>query len=266
MNLSELDRRARYLVKRLADRKGSQAFGTATVAIYDTAWVSMVTKIVDGQKRWAFPECFHFLLQCQLPDGRWACHSSGDSEILNGLAGLLALKKHIEASIPFDDILDWDVRSRITKAENYLRLRLREWDVESSMLVGFEVLVPTLLSLLERDLPRFEFPGRRSLQTLNELKLKKFDPQMLYATPTTMLHSLEAFIDHIDFDRVSHHKVQGSMMYSPSSTAAYLMHASYWDDEAEGYIRGAIIQGDGKGKGGVPSAFPMPIFETTWVP
>ncbi|KAL9062537.1 MAG: hypothetical protein Q9161_009791 [Pseudevernia consocians] len=55
------------------------------------------------------------------------------------------------------------------------------------------------------------------------------------------------------------------MMGSPASTAAYLMNTSQWDTGAETYLRKVIHEGQGRGSGGVPSVFPMPVFETTWV-
>lgn len=84
---------------------------------------------------------------------------------------------------------------------------------------------------------------------------------------TTLLHSFEAMVGILDFDTVKHHRLRnGSMMNSPSLTAAYLMNASTWDDEAENYLRSVMDHsGANKCKGGVPSAFPTPIFELAWV-
>ncbi|KAF7904155.1 hypothetical protein EAF00_001489 [Botryotinia globosa] len=71
--------------------------------------------------------------------------------------------------------------------------------------------------------------------------MAKFHPEVLYRpTKTTLLHSLEAFIGKIDFDRIVHHKIHGHFMASPSSTAAYLMNCSVWDQETEVYLRSAI--------------------------
>ena len=53
-------------------------------------------------------------------------------------------------------------------------------------------------------------------------------------------------------------------MMASSSTAAYLMHGYPLDHEAEKYLRRAIILGQGRGSGGVPSAFPSTVFELTW--
>ena len=81
----------------------------------------------------------------------------------------------------------------------------------------------------------------------------------------TVLHSLEALVGKIDFDKIAHHKVSSSMMASPSATAAYLMYSTKWDEESERYLESVILNGSGRGSGGVPSAFPTPIFELSWV-
>lgn len=100
---------------------------------------------------------------------------------------------------------------------------------------------------------------------INAMMLENFNTEILYSSPRTLNHSLKAFIDQINFDRLTHNKTFGSMMASPASTAAYLMQCSTWDNEAESYIRRVICEGIGKGNGGLPSVFPTPIFEVTWV-
>ena len=55
------------------------------------------------------------------------------------------------------------------------------------------------------------------------------------------------------------------MMAFPSSTAAYLMNVSKWDDEFEEYLRHVVTAGPGWGHGGVPSANPSTHFEYSWV-
>lgn len=104
-----------------------------------------------------------------------------------------------------------------------------------------------------------------TLQRLNERKLSRFVPETIYKSLTPFLHTLEAFIGKIDFDEVRCHRISSGMLASPASTAAYLMYASIWDDEAEIYICEVILKGYGHGTGGVPSAFPISIFETSWV-
>ena len=265
MDLSRLDYQAQALVRRLVVGSENRNLGSATVAFYDTAWVSMVSKIHQGQNRWLFPESFRFLLDNQLPDGGWKSYASRDDGLLNTLAALLAMKKHTNALKMMDQANVPSLENRIVKAKRYIQESLRDWDVDASMHVGFEILVPALLSMLDSEGLRFDFPGRRSLDRLNATKLAKFDPEVLYSSPKTSAHSLEAFIGRIDFDRLTRHKTFGSMMASPASTAAYLMQCSTWDNEAESYIRRVICEGMGKGNGGLPSFFPTPIFEVTWV-
>ncbi|QSZ31417.1 hypothetical protein DSL72_000982 [Monilinia vaccinii-corymbosi] len=94
--------------------------------------------------------------------------------------------------------------------------------------------------------------------------MAKFRPGILYRTfKTILLHSLEAFVGKMDFNRIVHYKINGHSMASPSSTAAYLMNCSVWDQEAE--LRNAVAHSIGRGTGSVPRAFPTTSFEVTWI-
>jgi hypothetical protein len=55
-------------------------------------------------------------------------------------------------------------------------------------------------------------------------------------------------------------------MGSPSSTAAYLMNTSVWDEDAEQYLRRVIVQCQKYvGDRGVPAVWPITTFEFSWV-
>lgn len=235
-------------------------------SVYDTAWLAMICK-GNHDSAWLFPECFKYLLETQNHDGGWPAYASEMDGILNTMAATIALKKHGRRPELDCAPLPTDVTPPVLKAEKYLRATLQTWDVSSTIHVGFEILVPTLLELLEKDGEKFEFPGRQTLMTLNRFKLSRYRPETLYGErKTTLIHSLEAFVGKIDFDKVAHHlDERGSMMASPSATAAYLIHCSQWDKTAEKYLLNVVALGSGKGNGGVPSAFPSSIFETTWV-
>ena len=265
MDSQNVEQRAQSLIQRLASGCLNNNLGSATVAVYDTAWVSMVSKVDDGHEKWLFPECFQYLLDSQLSNGGWECYTSRDDGLLNTVAALLAMTKHSKASGLMSHPNLPDLEARIAKAITYIQESLHCWAVEESLHVGFEILFPALLSMLQRENIFFFFPGKQKLETLKATKLAKFDPEMLYNTQTTSLHCLEAFIDRVDFDRFGCHKTFGSMMASPASTAAFLMHSSIWDIDAELYLRRVIQEGSGNGSGGVPSVFPMPIFEIAWV-
>lgn len=269
IDTKDISEHARLLIKKLAEGiLNERGIGSMSPAIYDTAWVSMISKPAAGGRRWLFPDSFEFILNTQTSEGGWDIDRSDLDSILNTLAALLAMKMHAANPSLTVDGLGHDIGSRISKATVFLGLKLEEWDVDTSRHVGFEILIPSLLENLKHEGISFDFPGRRSLMMLNRKKLANFDPEILYSTrKTTLIHSLEAFhgSNIVDYDRISHHKVFGSMMASPSSTAAYLMNSSIWDEEAESYIRTVIADGEGKGSGGVPSAFPCTIFEISWV-
>ena len=266
-NIFSLEGKA--LIKELAHQvEHDEAIGSFSPSVYDTAWLAMISK-ADGNPTFLFPECLRYLLETQNQDGSWPEYASEVDGILNTMAATLALKMHErqQSPGPHYSSLQWDIRSRVLQAKQYLRVKLQTWDVACAVHVGFEILVPALLELLEKDEEKFEFPGRRKLLALNEAKLGKFLPEILYSEhKTTLIHSLEAFIGKIDFDKVHHHLDEhGSMMGSPSATAAYLMQTSQWNESAETYLRRVVTLGSGKGGGGVPSAFPSGIFETAWI-
>ena len=266
---SVLEAQASALIESVAEESGrEQGFGSMTSAIYDTAWVSMIqSKTVRGRKQWLFPECFEYVLKANVLESNPSPYRSGVPEVLDAMATLLALKMHYNVDKDEEhSSLPPDIWQRMATLTCGVQAKLRDWQVKDGQHVGFEILVPALLTLLEKEGIYFDFPGRKTLFDLRDEKLARFDVSRLYGPETTtMIHSLEAFIGQIDFDRVSHHKLFGSMMGSPSSTAAYLMNVSRWDDEAEEYLRKVIAKGHGRCSGGIPSAFPSTIFEITWV-
>ncbi len=262
-----LNRRATQLLQKLTDCYDPvYGLGCMSCTVYDTAWLAMVTKSVDGETQWLFPLSFQYVLDSQLPSGGWISYASEIDGILNTMAALLALIRHAKNPYQHREMIPEDMEARIQRASAFLEVTLGRWDVSTTLHVGFEVLVPALLDLLEKEGMAMDFPGRRLLVRTRDSKMAKFHPSLLYGkSQTTLLHSLEAFIGMIDFDRISHHTSYGSMMASPSSTAVYLIYSTIWDDESEKYLRHVISAGEGRGNGGVPSAFPSTHFELTWV-
>ncbi|KAL4876598.1 hypothetical protein BJY04DRAFT_222930 [Aspergillus karnatakaensis] len=245
--------------------------GTMTCSIYDTAWVSMISKTNENGTIWLFPQSFTYLLDKQQHDGGWhpsdtrvACPVDG---ILNTAAALLSLCRHREIphQLDFDAA---DTESRISRGLLSLSNMLNKWKIEDTWNVGFEILVPALLDYLGEYGMEFDFPCRSALYRIRDTKLCMLNLRHLEedgAAPHSILHSLEALRGHLDFDGVAQHKVCGSIMASPSATAAYLIYATVWDLDSEAYLRHVLAYGIGCGSGGVPSAFPATIFESTWV-
>jgi hypothetical protein len=228
-------------------------------SVYDTAWVSMVSKTVEGKSTWLFPISFKAICDAQTPEGGWAGTDAID-EIVTTLACLLSLKRHSKVDVEASDLSD-----RIDRATQFISKRLSLWDTELTERVAFELLIPSMLDLLELEGLSLRWPSADKLRRLNQNKMSKLNVQLLYKYPTTILHSLEAFIGVIDFDKIAHHLSGGSMMASPSSTAAYLMNVSTWDDAAEQYLHDAVENGRRNGEGMVTNVFPTSTFEFAWV-
>ncbi|KAI0805717.1 hypothetical protein GGR55DRAFT_690426 [Xylaria sp. FL0064] len=239
---------AQLLATRLPNQcSNHNGFGSMSPSIYDTAWLAMVPKTNGKEVAWRFPGCFKFIIDQQLPSGGWESYATPVDGVLNTVAALLALKKHSK-SCP----------------EN-TGLMLGSLDVETVDQVGFEVLIVQHLELLQDEGISLEARSFEGLKKARLDKLSKMPPKSVHSAPSTVYHSLEALIGHIDFDQVARwRQPDGSMMGSPSSTAAYLIHATSWDYAAETYLENVLRHGSGKGNGSVPSAWPSSLFETSW--
>ncbi|PHH74104.1 hypothetical protein CDD82_5104 [Ophiocordyceps australis] len=257
---------SKLLDRILASYHPDHGFASITPSIYDTAWISMVSKTQDGVTCWLFPESFSFLLHQQQSDGAWETYSSPIDGILNTAAALLALCRHQETPYQIATADD-DVCGRIASATHALQRMLEQWRLGHTLNVGSEILVPALLTALERYNIEFYFDGRETLYKKRSKKLAMVDMRRLeepQGPAHSILHSLEALAGAVDFDRIARHKVHGSIMASPSATAAYLMQASTWDPEAEAYLRHVVANCQGMGSGSVPSVFPATLFELSW--
>ena len=261
---TDLDNMAKALIKRLCeDFACDTPKSSVSESIYTTAWVSMIPNRPDSTGYWLFPSAFDFILERQLDNGAWSSleASAGDcswdvDRILNTMAALLALSARRSSEVEVPD----DIEKRIARADTALCAMLQSWDVGSSDNIGSEILIPAHLDMLEKYELRYQFPARPHLMVLHEQKMRLAKPESLYEKkPSTLLYSLEGMIGKIDFDRISQHKTQGSMLTSPSSTAAYLMSTTCWDAEAETYLRNCMRPQ------GVPEVYPTNIFEINWV-
>ena len=246
--------------------------GSLSCSVYDTAWISCVSKAADnGSREWLFPSSFLAIIDSQHPDGgwHWPPHGNNESEddtILSSLASLFAITEHIKH--PYQ-LIDWHngLEDRLRRGRDFITKNMMTLASRPDHNVGFEVLVPALLNLLEKEDIKFYFPGRETLLRRRETKLSKARINQLNRVPSTLLHSLEALFgdSDFDFDSLRGNLVHGSMMASPSATAAYLMRSTIWDDSAEAYLYLSVSHGAGHGSGRVPSAFPSSNFELIWV-
>ncbi|CAG8953632.1 hypothetical protein HYFRA_00010091 [Hymenoscyphus fraxineus] len=274
MNSATLEVRVDKLLRgMLNDYDSAYGFGSMSSSVYDTAWVACIKKAVSGSTQWLFPSSYNYILDSQLSNGGWPAHpNSTDTDevdgILSTMAAILCLKQHFQTPLQLRHYGNQSLIEKIAAGEHRLSILLNEWDVGKCNSVGYEVLVPSLLELLEYEDLYLEFPGKEKLLEIRDKKLTKLRPEVLYqGKHFALLHSLEAFHQWSEFnvDKISHHKIGGSIMASPSATASYLMRSSTWDDEAEAYLRLVMSNGHGKNTGGVPSAYPSTNFELIWV-
>ncbi|KAF2451161.1 Ent-kaurene synthase [Karstenula rhodostoma CBS 690.94] len=265
MSMNHVEFQAKELALRVARGYVSQGEfeGSWTMSVYDSAWVSMIQ---SPRGAWLFPESFQYVLSQQSDKSGWPSNASDIDGILDTSAAILAIAVRLAKEDNHNSLRTQDLLKRQSDGQKYLQQSLIQWDATSCIHVGFEIIVPAILKMLEAYDIQFVFPDKHVLLGLHASKMEKFDLNLLYGPrQTTALHSLEAFIGDIDFEKLRHHRVNGSMLGSPSSTAAYLMNIQDWDMDSEFYLRQCVKNGGGFGLGGVPSAYPSEIFEFTWV-
>ncbi|PIG82153.1 terpene synthase family protein [Aspergillus arachidicola] len=261
-----VDMKERSLFKSF-DKSYHPTYGLGTMSgnIYDTAWIAMVRKPIEGKSVWAFPTAFQALLQQQSHCGSWGGTTSELDSIVSTLAALLALQRHAGDSCDTDR---QDLNSRILNAKGFLDTALKGLNdllATCTLPVSLELRLPAILDLLEAEGHTFDF-DRTYLNRIQAKKLSKINLDTIFSGPqSSLLHSLEALVGKIDFTGLAHYKVLGSMLASPSATAAYLMYNPMWDDEAEEYIQRAISNGAGHGSGLVAAGYPTTVFEWAWV-
>ncbi|KAF1959977.1 hypothetical protein CC80DRAFT_545402 [Byssothecium circinans] len=99
------------------------SFSTFTLAIYDTAWFSMVHRSSpNGYVEWLFPSCWDYILETQLNEGPRPSYSAPIDGILNTLASLLALftrKKNLDAQSDLASFLGTRIASATQGLRNF---------------------------------------------------------------------------------------------------------------------------------------------------
>jgi hypothetical protein len=172
---------AARLVEELANfSRMNRQHGSMSVSIYDTAWAAMILIKLPGTEgdeyQWLFPKSFVFLLHSQFDDGSWNVTGSEIDGLLNTLAACLALIKHRDnTTCPHSSPVIAVIDSCISKAVCWLEVMLQGWEIGECDRVGFEVLVPNLLSLLAENGIELNFANSEALKKLNMQKLAQFD-------------------------------------------------------------------------------------------
>jgi halimadienyl-diphosphate synthase len=215
---------------------------------YDIAWMARV-KDSNGAPRW--PEMVKWLLDHQHPDGSWG----GEIEyyhdrIICTLTTIIALQenRHFKGS-----------KIAVQRGEQYLWRNLHLLPRDPFELVGFELIVPTLLGEAQRvglDVPDHAC-GYGDIQTK---KLTLIPPNKLYSPNLSTVFSLEFMGRSGDIAKLrTALNENGSIGNSPATTAYYL-ELNPKDSRAKLYLEDVVR----KKKYGIP-VYPFRVFELTWV-
>ncbi|CAG8477139.1 8017_t:CDS:2 [Paraglomus occultum] len=263
-------------------------YGEISMSPYDTAWVAMIPsrKYKATQQpqdfELAFPQCFAWLLQAQDENGSWA--RTGPGSIAPALAAVLALGSFRTRAAEFFEqkLANLGISKKLfssvyEKGIEFLRITLNGWNIDELDMTGFEIVIPSLLSALEKLTPpvTFDFPDQSRLYKENQRKLSIIPIEAIFALaarrqPITIVHSLESFTNTFDMSKCQNEGFQainGSYGSSPAATAAVLIAAQEWDEKAYVFLKKIIDNRPSHASkfGYVPTLCDVGIFETCWI-
>ena len=216
---------------------------------YDIAWLARLRASTDAGPRW--PGLIDWLLENQHPDGSWGSKIVYyHDRVICTLAAMIALRENGQ---------DHQAQQSIRRAEQYLWHHLHLLSRDPFELVGFELLVPTLLSqaqTLGLDVPNHTCCYGEILTA----KLRLIPPEVLYSPHVSTVHSLEFLGQSADRERLRQAlTTNGSLGNSPAATAYYLL-LGLDDQQAMAYLE--AMQ---RHTGNAITVFPFRTFELTWV-
>ncbi|KAK3194366.1 hypothetical protein Dsin_025676 [Dipteronia sinensis] len=225
--------------------------GEISISAYDTAWVALVEDI-NGSGAPQFPSSLQWIANNQLSDGSWGDEIifSVHDRLINTLACVVALKS-------------WNIhQDKYEKGLSFFKENISKLGSENDehMPIGFEVAFPSLIETarsLGIEVPK-NTPVLQEIYKKRDLKLTRIPKEIMHNVPTTLLHSLEGMAD-LDWEKLLNLKCQnGSLLFSPSSTAFALMQTK--DQNCLKYLTNTVQRFDG----GVPNVYPVDMFEHMW--
>lgn len=231
---------AKNLVKNLDQRMGPSA--------YDTAWMARV-KAPDSGPQW--PELIEWLLENQRVDGSWG----GEIEyyhdrIICTLSAIITLNEYRDRTL---------IEQSISYGEKYIWSHLHLLPRDPFELVGFELIVPTLMGearSLGLDVPQHTC-GYDKIQTE---KIRLIPADKLYSPQISTVHSLEFLGKQGDGNQLSQALGRnGSLGNSPATTSYYLL-LNPSDTHAWSYLE--FVKNSNPH---IVYLYPFKIFEITWV-
>lgn len=236
----------------------TQLTGTVSVDNYNTAWVALVPHETDrGRPQW--PVALAYLRQTQLADGGWGAPLvyHAHERTLCTLAAIAALCTWREQ--PADE-------ARIERGLAALHHYAGDLAHDPLELVGYEILLPRLVRLLEPydlDLPTDAWynildVGQRKMFLIGNLEIEPQRPRTWWFSMEMMP---EEWLCRLDDNLLTHH---GSVATSTAATAAFLRARRLQGKDsprAAAFIQRMLAIGEG----GAAFSWPIEHYELLWI-
>jgi halimadienyl-diphosphate synthase len=231
---------AKELVRNLDQRMGPSP--------YDIAWMARL-RTEDSEPRW--PDLINWLVEHQHPDGSWGSEIEYyHDRVICTLVAIIALRESGGSS---------QTERAIERGERYLWHHIHLLPRDPFELVGFELILPTLLGEaqdLGLDVPTHTC-GYGEIQTA---KIRLIPPDKLYSPHISTVYSLEFLGRDGDPDRLRYALTNnGSLGNSPAATAYYLRLDGHNADALE-YLERVRAHMEH-----IIPVYPFRTFELTWV-
>ena len=240
-----------YHARQLLHEIGS---GLITPSAYDTAWVARLLE----QEQDLGEAAIEWLCTHQLADGSWGTEAPVcyHDRVICTLSAMTALARYGRRA--HDRMLISNGKVALEELTQNATKRLMA--NPASATVGFEMLAPALVSEAEK-LGLLNNQGDRILGRLEcqrKLKLEKLDGMKIDRTITAAF-SVEMVgndLSRVDIENLP--DSNGSVAYSPSATAFYLLNIKPEDPPALAYLH------ETESGGAFPYVAPLDVFECAW--
>lgn len=237
--------RAGEMIALLRDNQARPGLGATA---YDTAWLASLVRS-DRPRRPRFPRALQWLTDNQHPDGSWGGDLRYEHDrVICTLAALIPLARYGRRRTD---------RERIAAAARYLWKHGHRLEEEPIDLVGFELLLPSLVRRAREAgvaLP----PQLDVYRVSRDEKLRLIPRDAIYSSRTTLAHSLEFLGDEAEPDALGQVLGdQASIGNSPAATAFYLSKTA--DARVVPYLEACLTD-----RGAATVLHPSETFELLW--
>ena len=236
------------------------------VSNYDTAWVSMVAKPINGKQRWLFPSVFQHLIDQQQNDGGWKSARSYPDAVLDSLAALLAICRHLadpyEVNVAVEDLRIRKSRAIYFLETEFCRINTHGLTLDQESKANFARILPLLqdqgvdLSLGREGICDHLEPNLKTIRGHSYFEIGNYDNMYF---PEAQAE--EAVLDEVIAEQAS------QISKSPFAiTAEHLINCSNWDENAEAYLSRLVLGESHRDGGSAPAAsFPSTASEISGI-